>query len=250
MQLHRKSGIRAYQASLTAEIPRSRGRKANLIPSIFRAFGRHPTASPWDTENSIREELFSIERLEEHAESLAATQHITARPMPRRSLALRLRDNEAVLLEAYRAIGSAAGERHTVTPAAEWLLDNFHVVLTALRDIHHDLPPAFFRRLPWIAADEFAAFAQAVRVPLLANMTEFGRSPNLDVATLGAMGYRLILFPVTAFRIALRAAQDTLADILKQGHQRERIPQMLTRAELYDLLGYADYEARDQAYFG
>src|SRR5437667_1934536 len=51
------------------------------------------------------------------------------------------------------------------------------------------------------SADELAAFAQAVRAPLLANMTEFGRSPNLDVATLGAMGYRLILFPVTAFRV-------------------------------------------------
>lgn len=100
------------------------------------------------------------------------------------------------------------------------------------------------------SADEFAAFAQALNAPLLANMTEFGRSPNLDLATLGDMGYRLILYPVSAFRVALRAAQETLAAILQHGHQRDRIPQMLTRAELYDLLGYADYEARDRAYFG
>ena len=100
------------------------------------------------------------------------------------------------------------------------------------------------------SADEFAAFAQAVQAPLLANMTEFGRSPNLDFSTLSTMGYRLILYPVTIFRVALRAAQETLVDILQRGHQRDRIPQMLTRAELYDLLGYADYEARDQAYFG
>lgn len=99
------------------------------------------------------------------------------------------------------------------------------------------------------SADEFAAFAQAIQAPLLANMTEFGRSPNLDLATLGAMGYRAVLYPVTAFRVALRAAQETLAEILKRGHQRERIPQMLTRAELYDLLDYADFEARDRAYF-
>src|SRR5438132_5245979 len=104
-----------------AQDPRSRGRKANLILSIFRAFGRRPTASPWDTEDSIREELFSIERLEEHAESLAAAQHITARPIPRRSLTVRLRTNAAVLLEAYRTIGSAAGERRALTRAAEWL---------------------------------------------------------------------------------------------------------------------------------
>jgi methylisocitrate lyase len=100
------------------------------------------------------------------------------------------------------------------------------------------------------SADEFAAFAQAVPAPLLANMTEFGRSPSLDLATLGGMGYRMVLYPVSAFRSALRAARETLEDIAKRGHQRDRIPQMLTRAELYELLGYADYEARDRSYFG
>jgi methylisocitrate lyase len=100
------------------------------------------------------------------------------------------------------------------------------------------------------SAEEFAAFAQAVQAPLLANMTEFGRSPNLDFSTLSAMGYRMVLYPVTAFRAALRAAQEMLTEILQRGHQRDRIPQMLTRAELYDLLGYADYEARDRKYFG
>jgi methylisocitrate lyase len=99
-------------------------------------------------------------------------------------------------------------------------------------------------------ADEFAAFAQAVHAPLLANMTEFGRSPNLDFSTLADLGYRIILYPVTAFRVALRAAQDTLKEIFQRGHQRDCLPQMLTRAELYDLLGYADYETRDRAYFG
>jgi methylisocitrate lyase len=98
-------------------------------------------------------------------------------------------------------------------------------------------------------ADEFAAFAQAVRAPLLANMTEFGKSPNLDFATLAGLGYRMVLFPVTVFRVALKAARDTLAEIREMGHQRGRLPQMLTRAELYDLLGYSGYEARDRAYF-
>jgi methylisocitrate lyase len=100
------------------------------------------------------------------------------------------------------------------------------------------------------SADEFARFAQEVLVPLLANMTEFGRSPLLDVSTLGAMGYRLILYPLTAFRAAMRAAEETLANLYQAGHQRESVPRMMTRAELYDLLGYTDYEARDRAYFG
>ncbi|MBX9625916.1 MAG: methylisocitrate lyase [Gemmataceae bacterium] len=99
-------------------------------------------------------------------------------------------------------------------------------------------------------ADEFAEFARRVPTLLLANMTEFGRSPGLDVPTLGAMGYRLVLFPLTAFRVAMKAAEDTLAALLRDGHQQSALPKMLTRAELYDRLGYNGYEERDRAYFG
>ena len=99
-------------------------------------------------------------------------------------------------------------------------------------------------------ADEFAEFARRVPVPLLANMTEFGKSPNLDAATLGAMGYRLVLFPLTAFRGAMKAAADVLLELHAKGHQRESIPKMMTRAELYELLGYTGYESRDRSYFG
>jgi methylisocitrate lyase len=98
--------------------------------------------------------------------------------------------------------------------------------------------------------EEFAAFAQEVPAPLLANNTEFGKSPNLDVAAFAALGYRMVLFPLTAFRSALKAAQETLHDILTLGHQRERLGGMLTRAQLYDLLDYAGYEERDRNYFG
>lgn len=98
--------------------------------------------------------------------------------------------------------------------------------------------------------DEFARFAKDVPVPLLANMTEFGKSPNLDFGRLAQLGYRLVLYPLTAFRVAMRAAQQSLAAIKQQGHQRDLLPQMLSRQELYDLLGYTDYEARDRAYFG
>jgi methylisocitrate lyase len=99
--------------------------------------------------------------------------------------------------------------------------------------------------------DEFAAFARELTpTPLLANMTEFGRSPNLDFAELAGMGYRMVLYPVTTLRVALRAVQAALADILAQGHQREHLGRMLTRAELYDLLDYEGYEKRDRSYFG
>ena len=96
---------------------------------------------------------------------------------------------------------------------------------------------------------EFEEFARAVGGPFLANMTEFGRSPLLDVTTLGQMGYRMVLFPLTAFRMAMKAAEFTLQSVHAHGSQKELIPQMLTRAELYDLLGYTNYEDRDRRYF-
>jgi methylisocitrate lyase len=100
------------------------------------------------------------------------------------------------------------------------------------------------------SAEEFAALARAVPAPLLANMTEFGRSPNLDVATLSGFGYRMVLFPLTAFRAALFAARETLSHLHAHGHQRDLLARMLTRKELYDLLRYTDFEARDRTYFG
>jgi methylisocitrate lyase len=100
------------------------------------------------------------------------------------------------------------------------------------------------------SAEEFAAFAHAVKSPLVANNTEFGRSPNLDVAAFGNLGYRMVLFPLTAFRTALKAAELTLAEIAEKGHQRDRLQSMLTRAELYDLLNYSGYETREHGYYG
>jgi methylisocitrate lyase len=98
--------------------------------------------------------------------------------------------------------------------------------------------------------EEFGRFAREVPVPLLANMTEFGRSPALDFDELAGLGYRLVLYPVSTLRMALKAAETVLSDILHKGHQRDRLEEMLTRRELYDLLDYAGYESRDRAYFG
>jgi methylisocitrate lyase len=100
------------------------------------------------------------------------------------------------------------------------------------------------------SAAEFAEFSRRVKAPLLANMTEFGKGPLLDAAALGKLGYAMVLYPLTAFRSAMKAAEDTLRAVAESGHQRDRIPTMLTRAELYERLNYTDYEARDRAYFG
>jgi methylisocitrate lyase len=100
------------------------------------------------------------------------------------------------------------------------------------------------------SVEEFAAFAKEVPGPLLANMTEFGKSPLLDARQLGDLGYRLILYPVSALRIALKAVEDFFAGLKQAGTQKDAASRMLTRAELYELLGYTGYEERDRRYFG
>jgi methylisocitrate lyase len=98
--------------------------------------------------------------------------------------------------------------------------------------------------------DEFDRFASQVSAPLIANMTEFGRSPLLPFGELAAIGYRAVLYPLSPFRAAMRAAEDVLTSIRDEGTQSRLVDRMLTRAELYDLIGYSEWEARDRSYFG
>lgn len=86
--------------------------------------------------------------------------------------------------------------------------------------------------------DEFAQFAREISVPLIANMTEFGKSPLLSAAELGQMGYAAVLFPVTVFRVAMKAAEQALSQLAEEGTQQGFLDEMLTRAELYELLDY------------
>ncbi len=86
--------------------------------------------------------------------------------------------------------------------------------------------------------EEFAQFARQVRVPLLANMTEFGKSPLLNVNELHALGYRIIIYPMTLVRATMKTVEQLLADLKREGTQAAWLDRMQTRAELYDLLDY------------
>src|SRR5213596_1352112 len=87
-------------------------------------------------------------------------------------------------------------------------------------------------------ADEFKAFAREVKAPLLANMTEFGKSPLLSFKELSDFGYRMVIFPQSAFRVAMKATDKFLRALKKSGTQKDWIDQMQTRQELYELLDY------------
>ena len=122
------------------------------------SFGRHFDRPETTEEPPIRAELFGIERLEQHAESLAAAQHVAGRPTRENRLNKRLRDNERVLRKAYVITASATRDTHSITPAADWLVDNFHVVQEQVSAIRVDLPPGFHKQLPKLIGGPFTGY--------------------------------------------------------------------------------------------
>ena len=97
-------------------------------------------------------------------------------------------------------------------------------------------------------AEMFREFArQMPGVPLLANMTEFGRTPFFTAAEFEQMGYKMIIWPVSSLRVANKAQSDLYATLKRDGSTKAMVERMQTRAELYATIGYHDYEALDQS---
>jgi len=100
------------------------------------------------------------------------------------------------------------------------------------------------------SADEFSQFADAIdHAPLVANMTEFGKSPLVKMQDLADLDYSVVLYPVTLLRVAMHATQSFLGMLASEGTQQEWLDLMMTRAELYELLNYEDFADRDRQFF-
>ncbi len=93
--------------------------------------------------------------------------------------------------------------------------------------------------------EEFREFARRVKAPLLANMTEFGKTPYISVQEFREAGYKVVIFPATLFRISLGAAREALEVLKSQGTQKSLLDRMMSREDFYKLIGYRDYEERD-----
>ncbi len=125
---------------------------------IDRVFRHALPTSPWHSGDPVREELFSVDRLEEHARSLALAQPVTPKPTRGYPLAGRLADNGAALLDAYLVIAKAIDDHRAITPAAEWLVDNYYLVERQVREIRSALPPGYYRQLPKLVDGPFAGY--------------------------------------------------------------------------------------------
>jgi cyclic beta-1,2-glucan synthetase len=110
----------------------------------------------------ILDELFSVERLEQHARTLAAAQQVTETPFRGRDVRSRVDENGRVLVESYRELARAIRDERAVTPAAEWLVDNFPIVDEQLREIRDDLPPDYYRELPKLAEGHLMGYPRVL----------------------------------------------------------------------------------------
>lgn len=127
------------------------------VTPFGRALGRR-SGGLWSDGTPIRAELFSLERLEAHAKTLAVAQPVDTRPRAGRRVAERLRDNQRRLVEAFEVLQRSSSGAEGATPAGQWLLDNFHVVEEQIREIRRDLPAGYYRQLPKLISGPFAGY--------------------------------------------------------------------------------------------
>ena len=97
--------------------------------------------------------------------------------------------------------------------------------------------------------EQYQAFTQALSVPVLANITEFGQTPLFNTAELAGVGVKMVLYPLSAFRAMNKAALNVYQSILSNGDQKAVVDSMQTRAELYDFLNYHSYEEKLDSLF-
>src|SRR5674476_622107 len=124
--------------------------------------GRRRVGPQAELEEPILAELFSVERLEQHAQTLAAAQAVTDAPRRGHAVAPRIAENGRVLVDSYRVLARAIKDERSITPAAEWLVDNFPIVDEQLREIRDDLPPDYYRELPKLAEGHLAGYPRVL----------------------------------------------------------------------------------------
>jgi len=135
---------------------------SEFLGSLSATFGK---TSGYADEQPVRAEIFSVERLEQYAQTLAA-EHKTVTKKGRAQLLPRLEDNGRKLVAAYRTLVEAIRNGRAISPAAEWLVDNFHIVEEQLREIREDLPKSYYHELPKLAEGELKDYPRIYAVAL------------------------------------------------------------------------------------
>ena len=151
---------------------------ASVFSTLTRILERAPDAGG---ELPIRDELYSVERLEHYAAGLAAEHRIAEKPQRASLLLPRLEDNGRKLIAAYKALVESIRQEHVISPAAEWLVDNFHIVEEQVREIREDLPKSYYYQLPKLGEGDFRNYPRiyALSVALMSHTDSYLDSETL-----------------------------------------------------------------------
>jgi cyclic beta-1,2-glucan synthetase len=215
---------------------------AVTLKGLLRGLMRTPAAHD---EEPIREELYSVERLEQYAAALAAEHRVYAGRRRGRRLLPGLEENGRLLVAAYRSLAEAVRGGRTISPAAEWLVDNFHIVEEQLREVREDLPEGYYYELPKLSAGELSDYPRiyAIALSVIAHtdsrldaetlrrfVRSYQQTTPLTIGELWAVAITLRLALVENLRrlatriVAAREAReeaDTLADQLLEAVGRQ-----------------------------
>ena len=203
--------------------------------------------TPERLEEPIRAELFGVERLEQHAESLAAAQPVLSGTVRGRLLLPRVQDNGRVLRETYGAVARAIREERSIVPAAEWLVDNFHIVDEQLREIRDDLPSGYYRELPKLADGPLAGYPRVYGIAW-AFVAHTDSHFDPDLLRRFVLAYQrvqpLTIGELWAVAITLRVVLVENLRRLAESIVRERSAREAADALADDLLGPSDDASR------
>ena len=131
--------------------------------SLFRRlFPRRSTSPLWGDSEPIRGEIIGSDDFRDYGWAYASAHRVAQGSRPPRDIALRLADNAEVLYHAYVEMAQASAQGHAITPAAVWLIDNFHLVEKQTREIKLDLTPGYYRQLPKLADGDFAGYPRVL----------------------------------------------------------------------------------------
>ena len=190
----------------------------------------------------VRGELFSVERLQQHAVSLAEAQPVAGPGAADRPVAGRVRDNYRHLSNAYRVLSRTVADGQPLTPAGQWLVDNYHVIEAQIRDIRGDLPAGYYRQLPKLATGPFAGYPRVLGIAwafvahtdsrfdcdlLCRFLGAYQRVQPLTVGELWAVSITLRIVLVEN----LRRAATRIIDHVTQRHQANLVADAFLRVE-------------------
>ncbi len=206
-----------------------------------------------DADTGFGEPLNVIRTVRELESSGAAAIHIEDQVIPKKCGHLsgkELVQTEEMLMKIRAAVKARRNRDFTIIARTDAIaVEGLENAISRAKKYVEAGADAIFVEAPQ-TPEEFRIIGESLQVPLLANMTEFGKSPIMSASDLERMGFRIVIYPLTAFRAALKTMEEIYSRIMSEGSQKGFIDALMTRDQFYNVIGYNQYEEMDRELSG